>query len=77
MDISEYYADRENCVKEIQLARKVFTNKDSTPEEWDGVQKALGFMYFYCPDDILPAVAANLEELHKRKSFLELAPDDS
>jgi hypothetical protein len=73
MDISEYYADRQTCIDELQLARKVFTNVNSTLDEWEGVERALGFMYLYCPENLRVMVHATLSELNKRKMMLQIA----
>lgn len=72
MDIQDYYADPKNCTKEILLARKVMTSTQSTVSEWDGVERALGFMYLYCPDDMRQRVYATLHELNRRRISLEL-----
>lgn len=58
MDISEYYGDRDNCINELSLARKKWGSTTTTVEEWDGVEKALGFMALYCPEDLCDHVNA-------------------
>jgi len=63
----EYYASKDNCFGEIRLARKVFGNTAATLEQYQGIERALAFMYLHCPAEIQDLVLSTLEEAEKRK----------
>jgi hypothetical protein len=63
----EYYTDRDNCISEIQTARKTFTDKQTTEEQYDAMEKALGIMLLYC------AVEATLFEAEYRRLYFPWA----
>lgn len=70
MSLSEYYSDRDNCLKELRMARDVWGCTKSTQQQWIGVNKALGFMVLYCPQDLSGMVHAHILELTYRASML-------
>jgi hypothetical protein len=69
----EYYTDRDNCISEIQTARKTFTDKQTTEEQYDAMEKALGIMLLYCPDGLRGAVEATLFEAEYRRLYFPWA----
>jgi hypothetical protein len=67
--IQEVYKKKENCIRDIQLAREMFGKKSSTPKQFNSCTDSLGFMMLYAPEDILPMVQATLSELVMRRSY--------
>lgn len=61
------FSDRETCLKSIRTARELMTSKKTTVAEWDALEKALGLMFLYCPDDLRSAVEATLIEADTRR----------
>lgn len=74
-DIQQYYQNRDNCLREIKLARDVFTSQASTVEQWAATHKALGLMFLYCPVTIQYMVEATLDEMQKRAALLGILAD--
>lgn len=71
MGAEEIYNDKQYCFKELGIARKMFTSSDILiPEKVEAIEKALGLMYLYCPDDISELVLSQLDELERRQSML-------
>ena len=68
--IEDYYADSENCLYEIRLAREIFGSTESTYNDWKGMERALAFMYLYCPEDLTNIVNAALNECFSRKLMM-------
>jgi len=66
------YKDKEYCNKELLLARKVFGSTGTTRVQYDAMEKALGFLYLYCPDDMTTTVQAVLLEASYRRPHFEL-----
>lgn len=69
MDIKEYYSNRENCNNDILKARKAGGDKNTTFEQFEGLIKALGLMYFYCPSDMKELVYGLMEEMTQRQMY--------
>jgi hypothetical protein len=65
----EYYNDKDNCIAEIQVARKAFGNKNTTEEQYDQMEKALGIMYLHCPEEIQSAVLYTINEAEQRRFY--------
>lgn len=72
-ELISYYMDRDNCITEIQVARKAFTDKTTTEEQYDAMEKALGIMLLYCPESIRSAVEATLFEAEYRRFYFPWA----
>jgi len=70
MDIADYYADKENCFRDIKIAREAMGSKSTTEEQWEQLDKGLGLMYIYCPEDIQYIVEAQMNESARRKFLL-------
>jgi hypothetical protein len=68
--IQEYYSDRDTCFKEIAQARKLFGNPKATLEQYAALDKGLGLMFLYCPEDIQPIVEATMEESDRRRLYI-------
>ena len=69
-EISEIYADKEKCIADILLAREMFGNKNSSALQYAQCEKSLSLMYLYCPEDLVPAVMATLQELDRRRTLI-------
>jgi hypothetical protein len=46
------------------------TKKGITRESWDAVQKFLGLMYIYCPDEIQEQVLSTIDEMTRRELYM-------
>ncbi len=69
--MEQYFSVRENCFKDMKKAREVAGNVNTTEEEFDGIERALGFMYVYCPTDLCISVLSVLEDLGRRRRYFE------
>jgi hypothetical protein len=67
--LSEYYGNKENCFADICAARKAFGSTETTEEQYDQMEKALGIMYLHCPEDIQGAVLATIHEAEVRRLY--------
>ena len=65
----EYYENKSNVYKDLGLARSMFSKK-CTLEEFEQMEKTLGLMYLYCPNDLMSVVHATMEEATTRKFYL-------
>ena len=70
--IEEHYSSEEQCKQEIVEARKIFGNKTTTREQFDAMQKALGLMYLYCPENMQGIVKATLNESVIRETHFKM-----
>jgi hypothetical protein len=70
-EIEDAYKSADYCKQEIMLARKIFGDKNTTPEQYDAMQSSLSFMYLYCPEDLKKIVLATLQESERRKFYFE------
>jgi hypothetical protein len=61
------FKDKEYCFEQIKEARKLFGNKNTTEEQYEAMEKVLGFAYLYCPEEIKSLVFATLNEAERRK----------
>ena len=71
----EYYSDKDNCFAEIGVARKTFGNTKTTEEQYDQMEKALGIMFLYCPEDIQHFVQATMEEAATRRFYFNFGEE--
>lgn len=71
-DIKNHYADKENCYAEIREARQLFGNKNTTEGQYDQMQRALAFMFLYCPKEIQSVVQATMNEAEARRFYFTL-----
>lgn len=62
MEVRDYYSNKDNCIKDLALARKVWGSTKSTEQEWEGVERGLGFMVLYCPEELSGVVNAHFDE---------------
>jgi hypothetical protein len=65
----EYYSNKENCFVDIRAARKAFGSTKTTEEEYDAMEKGLGIMYLYCPEDTQNIVEATISEATWRRLY--------
>ncbi|MGD9157033.1 MAG: hypothetical protein PVG39_01380 [Desulfobacteraceae bacterium] len=59
-------SDREYCYSELRNVRSVFSTKPYTEDQFDGIQKTLGLMYLYCPEDLQDLVLSHMQEAETR-----------
>jgi hypothetical protein len=62
-------SNKEYCLEQLREAREIFSNKNTTEEKYDAMEKALGMIYLYCPDEIKEIAYAYLHEATIRKSY--------
>lgn len=67
----EYYSIKENCFADICTARKAFGNVNTTEEQYDQMEKALGIMYLHCPEDIQHVVLQTIQEAEIRRLWYD------
>jgi hypothetical protein len=70
MDIEDYYADKENCLKDLKVAREAMGSKSTTEEQWEQLDKGLSLMLVYCPEELNDIVYAQLLESERRRFYL-------
>jgi len=63
------YDDIDYCRKEIQLARTIFGNRNTTEEQFEAMIKGLALVNFYCPDELKTIAQATLIEATMRKVY--------
>jgi hypothetical protein len=66
MSMQELFEKKEYCIKELHSAREIFCSGDVTFEQKERLQKALTFMYLYCPEEIRDLVLSHIEEIEIR-----------
>lgn len=71
-EIQQYYSDIENCKRDLLTARRTFGDRKTTREQYDQLEKALGLMYLYCPEEIETFVSATLQEANVRRTYFEI-----
>lgn len=67
--LKEHYSVRENCVRDLGLARKTFGSTDATREAYEKMVFSLGLIVLYCPEELSTAAQATLEEATMREPF--------
>ena len=67
--ITEHFADKDNCYYGLGQARKCFTNSNTTQAEYEAMEKGLGLMYLYCPDELTSIVEATRQEATQRAMY--------
>jgi len=67
--IQEYFQDPKNCYTDLGMARKCFTNSATTQDEYEAMEKALGLMFLYCPEDLSSIVEATMHEATQRAMY--------
>lgn len=67
----EYYNKKENCFKDLVAARRLFGDKNTTKKQYEGMERALAFMYLYAPDEILTLVWGTIKEAGMRKVYFK------
>jgi hypothetical protein len=70
--IQEVYEDINKCRQDIILARKIFGDKTTTEKQYDAMEKSLGMMFLYCPEEIKGIVQATLWEAQRRRFYFEM-----
>lgn len=73
--LTEYYANKDNCIKDLSMARKLFStiDKNTTQKKYEQMERALSFMYIYCPEELKFIVHATLLESERRKYSVLIA----
>jgi hypothetical protein len=72
MGIQEHFSDKKTCFASIAEARKAWGNRNTTREQFDGLEQGLGLLYLYCPEDIMDIVQSTLDEATTRRTHFEL-----
>lgn len=68
--MKEFYSKKDTCYKDITTAREAFRDKTTTGKQYDQIEKTLGIMYLYCPEEIQYIVLATLTECQCRRDLL-------
>ena len=68
-ELVEYYSDKKNCFADICQARKAFGSTETTVEQYDAMEKGLGIMLLWCPEEIRGIVEATLFEAEARRPY--------
>ena len=67
--LQDYYSDSKNVYSELGVARKGFGSTETTEDQWCQIEKTLGIMYLYCPEDLQTIVLATLTEANWRHAY--------
>jgi len=65
------FDDKEYCMKEILLARKVFGDVKTTRKKYQKMCDGLALLYLYCPKEIKPLAEATIKEASIRYIYFE------
>lgn len=71
-EIQEYFQDEKNCYRDLGAARKAFGSTTTTEAQYDQMEKTLGLMFLYCPEDLQVIVLSTLQEAETRRFYFEL-----
>lgn len=71
MDIQKHYSNKENCIKDLSLARETYSSRNTTKEQFDGMMKSLLFILLYCPEELKIGVEAHIIDAERRRMFFE------
>jgi len=71
-EIQEYFKDEKNCYRDLGAARKAFGSTATTEAQYDQMEKTLGLMFLYCPEDIQDIVYSTMTEATTRRFYFEL-----
>lgn len=67
--VQEYYSKEKNCSKELLMARKIFSDKNTTEEQYDNMERCLAFMYAYGPEKLQDMIWGTMVEATMRKGY--------
>lgn len=70
MSLEDHYAIKENCYKDICIAREAMGSRLTSEASWRQMVKTLGLMFMWCPEDLKDTVYSQLTEAHRRALFL-------
>lgn len=69
--IDQHYTDPDNVYEDLAVARRAMTDPSTSSAQWDQLQKTLGLMFLYCPEDLQPLVESQLREAEIRRAHRE------
>ena len=70
--IQAHYQNKDNCLREMSEARKLWGLKSTTVEQLEQIIKALGLMYLYCPSELETVVLFHIETATTRQFYKSL-----
>jgi hypothetical protein len=73
--MQEIFEDPKKCLECIVEARKIFSNKNTTKEQYEKMQETLASGYLYAPVDIKYMFTATLDESAMRKLYFNFTED--
>lgn len=69
MEYMNIFKDKEYCKSQLFEAEKVFSNKNTTPKQYEQMKKTLSLMCLHCSDELCGVVLAILEEASYREQY--------
>jgi len=66
------YKIKENCYRDLTEFRQIMSNKNSTVEQFDEIEKKLATMFMNCPSEIEVLVSAVADEYRFRRAYFEI-----
>ena len=67
----EYYKDPKKVYADLLAAHGVMCNKSTTRESYEQMEKCLGLIYLYCPEDLAGIAHGFMLEATLRKIYFE------
>jgi hypothetical protein len=67
--LESQFKDKEFVLQQLREARSLFTNKDTTENQWDAMDRILGFCLLYASEEMMPLVQSVSEEADRRKIY--------
>jgi hypothetical protein len=67
--IEALFQDKQYCFDEMCRIRQRWGVKGLTEEGWKAIDRTLGLMYLYCPDEIKTLVLSQMEESTRRQFY--------
>ena len=69
MSYEKMFEDENFCNTEILEARKLFSNKNATFDQYQNLIKGLMIMLIYCPEKLTSMVEATIREAERRQLY--------
>jgi len=72
MTAHPYIENADLCKDDILKAREAFGSTETTRKQYNAIEKALGMIYLYGPDEVKSIALATIEESIARKVYFEM-----